>query len=64
MEWISLKDRLPEQYKSVLCYSLSEGIITDSFYDKIGEEYWFNGTRETYRDDITYWMPLPEPPNQ
>ena len=64
MEWISVKDKLPNQNELVLCYSSSEGVISDSLYSKIGSEIWFNGNKESYRNDITHWMPLPEPPKQ
>ncbi len=64
-EWISVKDELPSAHKYVLCYvkptsvnsyrgikikwvtkRASRGIISDIS--------WFN--------EVTHWMPLPEPP--
>lgn len=62
MEWISVKDKLPEKGISVFCYSLTDGYVVDSFRMMIGNEPEFNGTREYWRTDITHWMPLPEPP--
>ena len=71
MEWISVKDRLPEFNKEVLMYS------PDDYFD-CGNGYIVTGMvvdANTYRgrgendiklygvpDGCTHWMPLPEPP--
>lgn len=54
--WISVKDRLPQQYRDVIV-----------FYDDIKRVgvNWLDSHNEFmfYKDmNITYWMPLPEPP--
>lgn len=54
-EWISVKDRMPELRKNILCISLRS---KEAFVNSIERDgYWFydNGF-------ITHWMPLPEPP--
>ncbi len=58
-EWISVKDRLPEDNKEVLIYCGS--------YHELG---WYESDNKSWRsdflgcctDDITHWMPLPQPP--
>lgn len=55
--WISVKDRLPEDYKEVVVYDSEYKEIVIAFYDSEFEEWtydnWFDG-------EITYWQPLPE----
>lgn len=58
-EWISVKDRLPEDNKEVLIYCGS--------YHELG---WYESNNKSWRsdflgcctDDVTHWIPLPEPP--
>jgi len=62
MEWISIKDRLPDIDKRVLIY-LSHGVIkVDERYKSLyGKQ--IGNWRYTYPEtNITHWMPLPEPP--
>ena len=61
MNWISVKDQLPEPKTLVLSISLRE---------KVPLLTWFNGVCWTYKHSvikdgyITHWMPLPEPPKE
>lgn len=61
-EWISVKDRLPEEGQWVLVYYGNfYGCIMNVF------EYTDGIWRDAYRNSeepgfITHWMPLPEPP--
>lgn len=64
-EWISVKDRLPDEEQKVLCVTCDEEIVIAEFshfsYDfgELGEwHYW--GIRPP--EFVTHWMPLPEPP--
>ena len=55
-KWISVKDRLPEDERHVLVW------VKDG-YSLI--DWTFNGKWQVnpyMRNDITHWMPLPEPP--
>jgi hypothetical protein len=58
MEWISVEDRLPEPYETVI---VAGGV---GFINKSGT--WrtplgLDGTRDI-QWKVTHWMPLPEPP--
>ena len=64
MEWIIVKDRLPDINQPVAIYN-GEDILYGTWYiDK------FHGNSngcydESIRhEDITHWMPLPEPPKK
>lgn len=71
-QWISVGDRLPEDGVGVLVCdnflpeinSLGENmnLSVASIYNGEWEDY--NGDAHTYADNITHWMPLPEPPKQ
>jgi len=64
MEWISVKDRLPDDvFDFVIAYA--DGAMSTIGYSKK------NGFYEVYPIkvqlcicDITHWMPLPEPPKE
>ena len=55
MEWISVKDRLPETNDLVLTYSEE---ISGHRYRLIVP----NINISTFPQSVTHWMPLPEPP--
>ena len=66
-EWISAKDRLPEEGEYVLCVlkgfnyggkiQVCKFVPADKFKDKPYFEHFRNGF-----PSVTHWMPLPEPP--
>ncbi|WP_010278851.1 DUF551 domain-containing protein [Paenibacillus senegalensis] len=61
--WVSVKDRLPEQEGYYLTYTQQAGIFTTRF---------IGGEVRAFTDmlgfaaypGITHWMPLPEPPKE
>lgn len=61
MEWISIKNKLPNKMEKVLCFyefePESPNVIGDNIY--YGGGIWMCGT-----DNVTYWMPLPEEPSE
>lgn len=58
MEWVSVKERLPEQDTSVL---VREKHIRGGGYHYT--VYYYDPTMyQPYWDYVTHWMPLPEPP--
>lgn len=76
MEWISVKDRLPEPYIFVLVYEHREDQPSPTSIARWEGDEW-NGLGEDDEEDnafysdlfwgiswrnITHWMPLPSPP--
>ena len=71
-QWISVKNRLPEEDVAVLAY----GKVLNDSPDILGVRRRYNGDQEwkhtwesedgfIYReDDITHWMPLPAAPKE
>lgn len=66
-EWISVKDRLPENYIPVLCwyeyYHWSENNVLPEY--GIGyciDGKWGGEVSIGLSANVLYWMPLPEPP--
>lgn len=68
MEWISIKERLPDKGADVLMWF--ESNMTVGFWHDTDEShiFWCAFTDEGYYTDCdsepTYWMPLPEPPKE
>lgn len=63
MKWISVEDRLPEEGISVLYYFGCVGVHKGK-YKKNGRSNIFYGNSGFLTDDVTHWMPLPEPPKE
>lgn len=74
-EWISVKDRLPKQLDIVLVYGKHKGeknrsnnyelVDTATYYDWTntnGGEGWYSPRFLSDYDEVTHWMPFPEPP--
>ena len=54
-EWISVNDRLPEQGEEAICIA-ADG---DMMIGKYTEWGWMF---PCYFEDLTHWMPIPQPP--
>lgn len=66
MTWIKCTDRLPELNKEVLIYFNGCFISYLRQYDFKGNirKAWMDCENTNFKwEDITHWMPLPEPPN-
>ena len=67
MEWISVKDHLPEEGKVVLRYGNNiekyevDYIVT---FDEREPSYIWAGVLVDDYLKVTHWMPLPEPPKE
>ena len=60
-KWISVKDRLPEIYTQVLCFTGSS--VQLAMYE--GNDKWFTDYHSYTLEGknlFTHWMPLPQPP--
>lgn len=58
-QWISVDERLPEDDGHYLCYT------TDGYYNfcvYYGDGEWMILDQEDLAQNVTHWMPLPEPP--
>lgn len=61
-EWISVEDRLPDELESVLV-SRNGNVCNMFLHGGIWKPDGY-GIRVTHAfDDVTHWMPLPEPPS-
>lgn len=59
-QWISVKDRLPEDEKKVLCI-LDDGFLC--ILEWCSWDWLWNDGHNVYAEkDVTHWMPLPQPP--
>ena len=72
MEWIECKNKLPEDEKSVIMFvhndnyeytNITIGYLTDSTYlDEEEEQQWCSFEDYFDMEDVSHWMPLPQPP--
>lgn len=58
--WVSVKDRMPEDYQRVLCL-FESGTMEVSFRASV-KGFCYEGFKQTGK--VTHWMPLPEPPKE
>lgn len=73
MNWISVKDRLPEKvenrlFPTVIVYTTT-GEVAVGFIDCTGDTFWvLHGDADTLAEYpmeyVTHWMPLPETPKE
>lgn len=62
-EWIRVEDRLPEMLHAVLVYCPKYNNIFCAYIREDGHWYDFiQGNGGQIVDEVTRWMPLPEPP--
>ena len=60
MDWISVKDELPEEFEEVLCYSDKNGGYIFLGYQGTDKTVWCKGgLMHCY--NVTHWMPLEAP---
>lgn len=64
-EWISVKDRLPENGGYVVCIAKRNPFSRFMpMVARIKKNGWVNPITEQYISHVTHWMPLPEPPKE
>ena len=68
MKWIPVTEKLPEEYKDVLCYyeyfrygdfNCMFRTIDRGYY---GNGIWGGEAGQGHKNKVLAWMPLPEPP--
>lgn len=67
-EWIKCSEQMPESSEDVTVFSRSKGVINGYYFGWTGESRnWYAACGEyegQIEDDVTHWMPLPEPPTE
>ncbi len=63
MEWISVKDRMPEKDKPVLTFDGTYFEVLEYWYDEDLKKIWMNPPNGP-TDSVTHWMELPKPPEE
>jgi len=63
MEWIEVKDRLPEEDQRVIYWFEHTGVHYGKF-TMTEHGACFYGPGGWLTDDVTHWMPLPDPPKK
>lgn len=70
VKWIPVSERLPEEYKNVLCYyeyfrygdfNCMFRTIDRGYY---GNGIWGGEAGQGHKNKVLAWMPLPEPPKE
>lgn len=67
MDWISVKDRLPDELTPVIAYTEASEQGVGMAYIECGkwmDGYSGRGITMIQQELVTYWMPLPEPPKE
>jgi hypothetical protein len=73
MEWISVKDKLPEYPQVVLVTNKDSNLYSTAYFNGtqwipdpfvIGYDSWDDFTALRLMIEPTHWMPLPEPPKE
>ena len=59
--WIPVTERLPEERTDVLAMTADCDIYVCDFLPSV-RQFWTIPGDDLHIDDITHWMPLPEPP--
>ena len=67
MEWISVKDKLPEKEFFYIAYDPDDGedqshCVIPLFYDKVRGFIDIESGVIEFFPGVTHWMPLPQPP--
>ena len=62
-EWISVKDRLPENDQWTLCFMKDKSFGTFRVFQWNYIDWQWNDGNEWFDEkDVTHWMPMPKPP--
>jgi hypothetical protein len=61
-EWIPVSERLPKLYETVIVCDVREQYVGAWMYYGNGD--WVYDDKMFDTEEITHWMPLPEPPKE
>ena len=62
-EWISVKERLPQEGQKVLCCFTEYGMQVAKYVFDWGDYYVWDCMADNFSlNSVTHWQPLPEPP--
>ena len=59
--WISIKEQIPEEDESVLICTFTGARYVATRFDN---RFFVGATASFVEEDVTHWMPLPEPPKE
>ena len=62
-DWVSVKDRLPEDGQEVFAYCSEADSFEMLVLRCLSENMWINRALDIY-ENVTHWMPLPLPPKE
>ena len=63
--WIPVSERLPEEYVNVLCHLRSLDRKSEYYsIDHLMEDGQWWKAANSWKYEVTHWMPLPEPPKE
>ena len=67
MEWINVKDKLPDKHMNVIAwapdgYDQTKRLVRETYYMR--GSFYVNGLHMPELRGVTHWMPLPEPPGK
>lgn len=63
--WIPVTERLPEEYVNVLCHLRSLDRQSEYYsIDHLMEDGQWWKAANSWKHEVTHWMPLPEPPKE
>ena len=63
-KWIPVSERLPEQHSSVIVYRKTKRFSMLHYSNALGFHFYDSEWGDVTVDDVTHWMPLPEPPKE
>ena len=75
-DWISIDERMPEQNCPILIYCPErkgrvfiaiyernwQGVVNGDGVRWMADMFFGDGVAYTYKQDVSHWMPLPDPP--
>lgn len=63
-KWIPVTERLPEQFSSVIVFRKTKTYSMLHYSSALGFHFYDSEWGDVTVDNVTHWMPLPEPPKE